>query len=201
MKVDIIRERRKSLKAYVHEQKIIIKAPLFVSDKVIQSFLQTHQEALMQWIEREREAMERLYLFGRAYLVRKELDEGYLFDGEFFWCGEDVQKHKEAFWKERAREYLPQKAKALAKSFGVRFLRVKISAAKRRWGSCSAKGSINLAFRLMQLPQDVIEYVIIHELCHLTHMNHSKDFWKLVQRRCPDFKEREKRLKHLSSLL
>ncbi|WP_187648529.1 M48 metallopeptidase family protein [Nitrosophilus labii] len=65
----------------------------------------------------------------------------------------------------------------------------------RRWGSCSSKKNLNFSYRLIMAPKDVIDYVIIHELSHLTYMNHSKYFWTLVSKRCPNYIEYEKWLK------
>lgn len=64
-----------------------------------------------------------------------------------------------------------------------------------RWGSCSAKRNINLSVRLVLLPQEVREYVMIHELAHLKEMNHSPAFWKLVEAHCPDYKKHDRWLK------
>lgn len=66
---------------------------------------------------------------------------------------------------------------------------------KTRWGSCSSEGNLNFNWRLAMAPTEVIEYVVIHELCHRIEMNHSKEFWRLVQERCPDFKKHKAWLK------
>ncbi len=63
---------------------------------------------------------------------------------------------------------------------------------KTRWGSCSAKGSINLNWHLIFVPRPMLEYVVVHELCHLRHLNHSRDFWALVESQIPDYKARSK---------
>ena len=63
-----------------------------------------------------------------------------------------------------------------------------------RWGSCSSKGNLSFNYTLLQFREEVIDYVIIHELCHLKEMNHSKRFWKLVGKLCPDYKNLRKEL-------
>tara|TARA_Y100000034_G_scaffold119147_1_gene160616 strand:+ start:1468 stop:2055 length:588 start_codon:yes stop_codon:yes gene_type:complete len=70
-----------------------------------------------------------------------------------------------------------------------------IKGQKTRWGSCSANGNLNFNWRLAMAPPEVIEYVVIHELCHRIEMNHSKNFWKLVQEKCPEFKKHKAWLK------
>ena len=72
---------------------------------------------------------------------------------------------------------------------------------RRRWGSCSSKGVLRFNWRLSMLEPHLVEYVVVHELCHLTHMNHSPDFWGLVARHLPDYKERRKLLKEREAAL
>ena len=78
---------------------------------------------------------------------------------------------------------------------------VRIRNQKRRWGSCSHTGNLRFNWRLAMLEPALTEYVVVHELCHLTHMNHSSDFWALVSRHLPDVKERRQRLRELESTL
>ncbi len=68
----------------------------------------------------------------------------------------------------------------LAEQYGFRYNSVKITSAKTRWGSCTSKQHLNFSYRLIMTPRDCIDYVIIHELCHLRQMNHSTKFWKEV---------------------
>ena len=78
----------------------------------------------------------------------------------------------------------------------LEYNQVRIKGNKSRWGSCSSKKNINLNWALLMAPMNVSDYVVIHELCHLKEMNHSKDFWKLVQKYDPNFKEHIKWLKN-----
>ena len=80
----------------------------------------------------------------------------------------------------------------LAELMGVDYGRVTIRCQKTRWGSCSSKGNLNFNCLLMHVPIDVRDYVIIHELAHRKHMNHSKNFWKEVEIMIPDYKEKRK---------
>jgi len=81
-----------------------------------------------------------------------------------------------------AKRVLPQRTRLLADKFGFRFSTVKIQSSRTRWGSCSAKGNINLSLYLMALPAHLIDYVILHELCHTRELNHSTDFWRWLNR-------------------
>jgi len=78
---------------------------------------------------------------------------------------------------------------------------VKINGAKTRWGSCSAKKSLNFSWRLVMADDSVIDYVVVHELAHITEMNHSARFWAIVAGVLPDYKERQKQLKALQKRL
>jgi len=82
----------------------------------------------------------------------------------------------------RAKQYLPVEAQRLAQQHGFHYRQIRIKKSKTRWGSCSSKGIINLSLYLMLLPVHLIEYVLLHELCHTVVMNHSADFWSLLDR-------------------
>jgi len=82
----------------------------------------------------------------------------------------------------RAKQYLPAEIQRLAQQHNFQYRQIKIRKSKTRWGSCSSKGNINLSLYLMLLPPHLIEYVLLHELCHTVVMNHSADFWSLLDR-------------------
>ena len=93
-----------------------------------------------------------------------------------------------------ATELAPQLL-ALAAQHGLAVTRVTIRNQRSRWGSCSARGHITLNFRLMLMPAEVREYILIHELMHLRQANHSRRFWRLVEAACPGFRDAERWLK------
>lgn len=94
-----------------------------------------------------------------------------------------------------ADAWLQQRVRELnSKHFGFSPNSIKFRKQRRRWGSCSAKGSINISHRLIVAPQELLDYVIIHELAHLAEMNHGKRFWALVRAACPDYRERRRML-------
>lgn len=84
--------------------------------------------------------------------------------------------------RHEAKRLLPQRALALARKFGFSFKQIKINSSKSRWGSCSTSKNINLSLFLMRLPWHLIDYVILHELCHTIEMNHSDRFWALMDK-------------------
>ncbi len=101
---------------------------------------------------------------------------------------DDVNILAQRWLIKRAEEYLPKRLMELAQKLGVRCKKVQVKDVKSRWGSCSSKGTISLNWRLIMAPSDVIDYVLIHELAHIVHPNHSKYFWEYVATFCPDYK-------------
>lgn len=96
---------------------------------------------------------------------------------------------------EEARRYFPGRTAYFARIVGVDYRRITIRSQKTRWGSCSSLGGLNFNCLLMQAPEEIRDYVIVHELCHRLEMNHSRRFWAEVERVMPDYKTRRKWLK------
>lgn len=94
-----------------------------------------------------------------------------------------------------AREYFPKRAAYFRQFTGGTYSRITIRDQKTRWGSCSAKGTLSFNWRLMLAPPAILDYVVVHELCHLTHMDHSPAFWQAVESVCPDYRTARKWLK------
>ena len=111
---------------------------------------------------------------------------------------ESVQKAYDHFYKEMAKLYLTQELEKYAAIMQLEFSALKFRKMRSRWGSCSSKGVITLNTELMKLEKELIRYVVIHELAHLVHMNHSKDFHALVERYLPNSRQIRKRLKAVS---
>ncbi|HLP04817.1 MAG TPA: SprT-like domain-containing protein [Paludibacter sp.] len=102
-------------------------------------------------------------------------------------CAE--KRTQESFWqgisyflKKEAKRILPERTKQLAQQHGFQFADVKIQSSKTRWGSCSGKQNINLSFYLLLLPYHLVDYVILHELCHTREMNHGVNFWRWMDK-------------------
>ena len=100
--------------------------------------------------------------------------------------------------RKEAKSYLPRRLSFLAKEHGFSFARSKITHSSSRWGSCSSSGTISLNIGMMNLPFELIDYVIIHELCHTRHMNHSTKFWDEVYKFDPQYKMHRNELKKYS---
>lgn len=98
----------------------------------------------------------------------------------------------------KAREYLPYRLEYFAKLYGYNYDKCRLSHANTRWGSCSSNRTISLNIGLMKVPEELCDYVILHELAHLNHMDHSKEFWAEVGRHDKNYKTHERRLKGFS---
>lgn len=109
--------------------------------------------------------------------------------------GESLEKIYDAWLKRLSKAYIPDRVNELAVDLGYNVKRITIRSQKTRWGSASTKGTLSFNFRLMRHRKEVIDYVIIHELCHFREMNHSKRFWSLVGKHCPDYKKLRHELK------
>ena len=95
----------------------------------------------------------------------------------------------------KARDYLPYRLEYWAKLYGYSYSKCRLSHANTRWGSCSSNKTISLNIGLMKLPEALRDYVILHELAHLNHMDHSKAFWAEVGKHDKNYKNHEKKLK------
>lgn len=105
---------------------------------------------------------------------------------------------KKRILMKKAKEYLPYRLEYYAKLYGYKYDKCRLSHAATRWGSCSSNRTISLNIGLMQVPEPLRDYVILHELAHLNHMDHSPEFWREVGSHDPRYKEHRKKLKLFS---
>lgn len=150
---------------------IEVRAPLFCPKREIDGFVLKS----MDWIEKQR---AKLMAAGSA-----AEEEGLI-------TGEELDALAAEMVK-KLKERLP----VFADRLGVSCFRVTVRNQKTKWGSCSAKGNLNFNVLLMLAPEEVFDYVLIHELCHRRHMDHSKEFWALVASLDPDYKKHKKWLR------
>ena len=119
------------------------------------------------------------------------------FNNGFCYNLEDFKiKNIDNFYKKEILKYLPNLVETYAKKMNLIPTSIKYRKNKRTWGSCNYKNGLNFNILLMKFPLELMEYVIIHELAHIKHKNHSKSFWDLVEVYCPDYKKREKIFKN-----
>ena len=212
---EIIRSNRKTLSISVDSfGRLIVRAPIGCAQKRIECFLR-EKEA---WILRKQAERQ-----GTGIQLPPEDLDGY----ELLILGERckivcIEENKIGFDSERGVLYLPKKntrqrlvewlkENALriltkvtaqrAAQMCVSFQRVKINSAKGSWGLCTADNVIKYSYRLLFAPKDVVEYVVVHELAHVTHKNHSPQFWSEVEKYVPDYKLKRAWLKKYSAVM
>jgi hypothetical protein len=122
------------------------------------------------------------------------------FTGEKFILQAQFKKDAEqlfvAWYKRAASNILATAVKHFSAQMGVTPASIRISSARSRWGSCSAKDTLSFSWRIALLPQDIIEYIVVHELAHLIHKNHGRTFWDAIGNFIPDYKTKKKQLRN-----
>ncbi|MBP9709011.1 MAG: M48 family metallopeptidase [Oligoflexales bacterium] len=113
----------------------------------------------------------------------------------------DVEKEVIEFYKSIAKEKLELRVKYFANKLALEPKEIRVGDFKSQWGSCTPDGVISFNWQIIAAPSSVVDYVVVHELCHLKHLNHSKEFWVLVASVLPSYKEMKNKLKNFSFLM
>jgi len=108
---------------------------------------------------------------------------------------EEIKRRLIEWYKKEARTKYKERVEHYRKKLGVSYNKIFIRDQKTRWGSCSSKGNLNFNWRLIMAPLSIMDYIVVHELVHLIHPNHGRDFWKLVESVIPDYKEKKQWLR------
>ncbi len=175
---EIIRSRRKSAALQISDEgKLIVRVPLWYSDRDISEMIEKNRK----WIEVHTAA---------AIKRNSELEQLEPFTADEL---EEMAR--------KALRVIPEKVRYYAEKLGVTYGRITIRNQKTRWGSCTAKGNLNFNCLLMAVPEEVLDSVVVHELCHRLHMDHSKAFYKDVYRVFPEYDRCNKWLKENGKLL
>lgn len=112
-----------------------------------------------------------------------------------------MQINLKKFYIKKCKELAKERIKLYEKQLGVKPKTIEVDESKSRWGSCSSKKDITFNYRLIMAPIESFDYVVVHELCHLKHMNHDRSFWRLVGSIFPNYKERQKYLNKYGAFL
>jgi predicted metal-dependent hydrolase len=212
---EIIRSRRKTLAITIDSfGRLIVRAPLQCSEQRIYAFLQEKEGWIVRKVAEKKGAgielpPENLHGYGLLLLAKKckiyVVDTPKVaYNGEenSLYLPLDNPKERLVKWlKENAKRIFTQVTAQTAVRMGVSYQSVGVTSARGRWGSCSGKNAIHFSFRLLYAPKDVIEYVIVHELAHTKHHNHSKAFWAEVAKFVPDWKVKRAWLKQHGGLM
>ena len=163
----LIRSSRRTLGLEITaDLRIVVRAPKRCSQRQIADFVARHED----WIRDHLAIQQRRAVAAAARAVTPE---------------------QETELRRQAKEYIPQRVAYYAPLVGVTPTGIKITSAQKRFGSCSGKDRLCFSWRLMQYPPAAIDYVVVHELCHIHHHNHSAAFWAAVAAVMPDYKQRQ----------
>ena len=174
MEYELIRSKRKTLAIEIKKDgRVIVRAPMRVPMRDIERFINEKSE----WIR-----------VHRAKVLERKAQE----EANPVPALTDAQLRS---LKKRASIAIPERVAHFAPLVGVDYGRITIRSQKTRWGSCSSKGDLNFNCLLLLAPPEVLDYVVVHELCHRKQMNHSPRFWAEVARIIPDYKTKVKWLK------
>ena len=180
MEVSVIRSNRKTVAIQVNSDlTVTVRAPKRVTQKDIERILKEKE----QWIQKHIEYMKQTKAQYDAMKINPLTNE----------------EIKEL--ADRALKYIPGRVKYYAGVIGVSYGGITIRNQKTRWGSCSSKGNLNFNCLLMLTPPEIIDYVVVHELCHRKEMNHSKAFWREIEKVLPDYRNYEEWLKREGHLV
>ena len=208
------RARRVSIRIEPPDQ-VIVVAPKRTSAKLIEQLIDKQSfwiETQLNKLKQKQHVIESeatICLFGTIYQKKVICDTsfplGILIKDKTIilnFIDQDTRKLKQLikseldmFVKKTARVYLQKKTKLLATKMSVSYQKLTLRNQKTRWGSCSSQDNLNLNWKLVHYPPEIIDYVIIHELSHLTHHNHSHQFWSCVAHYDPDYKQHRNYLK------
>ena len=161
--IEVRRSSRRTLALQVQDGRVIVRAPRFVTEAKIRQFVASHEA----WI-------------AKALCEQAERALAH---------PEPTEAEKQAYIAQ-AKAILPERVAHYSRIMGLHPTKMRITGAKKRFGSCSSQGHICFSWRLMQYPPEAIDYVVVHELAHLKHMNHSPAFHALVASVLPDHKQR-----------
>ncbi|MBR1852433.1 MAG: M48 family metallopeptidase [Lachnospiraceae bacterium] len=171
--LQVIYSKRKSLGLQVKSDgTVIVRVPNRVSDDTIRLFIEKHTG----WILQKR----------NLWQTRNE---------DPATCLPEVVT---AAGKRQIRQFITQRVAFYADRMGIAYGRITMRNQKTRWGSCSSDGNLNFNCRLLFVPKELVDYVVVHELAHRRHMDHSPAFWQEVEKYMPDYRERRKQLKQYS---
>ncbi len=172
---EVIRSRRRSISIEINlEGRILVRATYNIGNREIVRFVESKSDWIDKTLKKVEAKREQLKDLPEERMVSREMIEALA---------------------DEAMKVIPPKVMHYAEIAGVTYGRITIRNQKSRWGSCSSKGNLNFNCMLMKAPEEVLDYVIIHELCHRKEMNHSKAFWAEVAKLCPDYKAHRKWLK------
>lgn len=201
--------KRYSLRISNKDNKVSLTLPRWSNLKEAKEFAQSQEEWMRKHLSQKLEPIQINFgkytlLDGKKILIRHGSGKAVrVFNDELFVPGRDEELcgKLRAFYKTLARERLMKSSDYFAKILGCKIKSITLRDTTTRWGSCTSNGRLMYSWRLMMAPPEVQDYVAAHEVCHLIEMNHSPDYWKLVESVVPTYKSDRSWLKINGNLL
>ena len=213
----IIRTKRKTIALIVERDgSLVVRAPLRAGEEKINQFVGEQEKWILKKqaefktypIHSPKEYVngESFQFLGQTYKLQIEADQkpSLYLNGKFRLAKSALPKAEAVFekwYRKQALQLLSNRVQWYATKYGYKYKKVRITAARSRWGSCSSTGTLSFAWRLIMAPAPVIDYVIVHELIHLKVKNHSSKFWNEVEAILPDYRNRREWLRKNGHLL
>lgn len=208
----LVQSARKSIALHIREGRLEVRAPFGAPRKEIERFIASKRDWIVESLDFSKQLAElqegfslnygdNLRYLGKKYSITAREGDLIGFDGSFFMppdlSPDGVMDACVGIYKMLAKRVLTKKVDEFAKIMNVEPTAVKITSAKKRWGSCSWRNGLNFSWRLIMAHEELVDYVVVHELAHLIEMNHGKRFWRIVEEIVPDHKNVRRRLKVL----
>lgn len=185
-------KRAKRLSMRVVDQEVVVTSPMRFPKREIDTFVSDH----VSWIEKQLAKQQGVEVWRER--MRYEAGGEFMFLGEWREFDFESKKSLHHWYIQQAEEILTDKTAQIAEQLGVFVAQVQIKKFKSRWGSCHQGGVIKYNWPLIQAPEKIIDYVVVHECAHLIEMNHSQAFWEIVESLCPTYKQRRKWLQDMT---
>ena len=213
----LTRSKRKTIGLYIKGGILEIRAPLKCPQSEIDRLITEKENWITTKLAKSKKQTEQKQSFalnygdtiifrGENYPLIEKAGSRAGFDGESFYVPPKMDSDLiisacVKIYTRLAKIHLAERVEVFAKQMMVSPTAVKVNSAKGRWGSCSNRKSLNFSWRLIMADDDVIDYVVVHELAHIIEMNHSAKFWAIVENVLPDYMERKSRLRKLQKRL
>ena len=141
------------------------------------------------------------YYLSKSYAIKHHNKPLYIQDDYVYLNPQKLKLHTDNFYKEQAKAHLPSRVKYWSEKMNVEYNKLGFRLVKKRWGSCNSKRNISLNPYMMKLSYEMIDYIVVHELSHLIHLNHSKQFYQTIEKYLPEHLALEKSIKEFSRCL
>lgn len=206
----IVRSKRRTLSLEINEKaELIARAPMKAPLRSVEDLIRKNTKWIIRqqerMIKKNKEVVSREFIRGDQFrylgniyplfIIENDLGELLILDKNFIIARKNIVKAEKIFnswYRERACRIFTERVAKYADKIGYKYREIKISNARKRWGSCSGRNTLSFSWRLIMAPLEIIDYVVAHELVHIKEKNHSRKFWDKVALIYPNYKKSRK---------